>query len=155
MGDAEVPYEGRILFVSEKAYAALKAKITRYVANDDRGINTAVEMYDDMRVIRVPASRFNTAITLYDGITPAGSGTPSEEAGGYVPTAGGYGINFMIVHPSAVIQVVKHVVPRIFSPEVNQSADGWLVQYRTYHDCFVEANKTAGIYVHRAATANS
>ena len=122
MGDNEVPEEGRILFISEKAYAGLKAKITRYVQNDVRGINTIVEMYDDMRVIKVPKGRFNTAITLYDG-TSAG-----QTAGGYiVPASTSYPINFLIVHPSAVVQVVKHVIPRIFSPEQNLDADAYRV----------------------------
>lgn len=150
MGDNEVPEEGRILFISEKAYAGLKAKITRYIQNDVRGINTTVELYDDMRVIKVPKGRFNTAITLLDGTTAG------QEAGGYtVPASTSYPINFMIVHPSAVVQVVKHVIPRIFSPEVNQFADAWKMDYRIYHDIFVEANKVKGIYLHRASTANS
>lgn len=150
MGDNEVPEEGRILFISEKAYAGLKAKITRYVQNDVRGINTSVEMYDDMQVIKVPQGRFNTAITLLDG------STAGQEAGGYsVPASTSYKINFMIVHPSAVVQVVKHVIPRIFSPEQNIEADAWRFNYRVYHDIFVEANKVKGIYLHRASTANS
>jgi hypothetical protein len=149
MGDNEVPVDGRILFVSEKAYAGLKAKITRYVQNDVTGINTDVEYYDGMRVIRVPKGRFNTAITLYDG-TSGG-----QTAGGYiVPTSTSYPINFMIVHPSAVVKVVKHVIPRIFSPEQNLEADAWRFNYRIYHDTFVEANKVKGIYLHRASTAN-
>ena len=148
LGDAEVPEDGRILFISEKAYAGLKDKITRYVMNGERGIETAVEYYDGMRVIKVPVGRFNTAITQYDG-TSVG-----EEAGGYVVPAGSYPINFMIVHPSAVVQVTKHVIPRVFSPEVNQLADAWKMDYRVYHDCFVEANKVKGIYLHRASTAN-
>lgn len=146
MGDAEVPEEGRILFVSEKCYNALKAKITRYVQNDVRGVNTIVESYDDMRVIKVPKGRFNTAITELDG-TSSG-----EEAGGF--TVGGYGINFMIVHPSAIIQTVKHVIPRIFSPEVNQFADAWKMDYRIYHGAWVEANKSKAIYCHKTSTAN-
>ena len=146
MGDAEVPEEGRILFVSEKCYAALKAKITRYVQNDVRGINTIVESYDDMRVVKVPAGRFNTAINELDGTTVG------EEDGGY--TVGGYPINFMIVHPSAIVQIVKHVVPRVFSPEVNQQADGWKFLYRVAGLNAVEANKVKGIYLHRASTAN-
>lgn len=150
MGDDEVPYEGRILFVSEKTYSALKAKINRYVMNDDRGINTAIEMYDDMRVVKMPKGRFNTAITLYDGTTAG------QEAGGYiVPASTSYPINFMIIHPSAIVQVVKHVIPRIFSPEQNLEADAWRFNYRIYHDVFVEANKVAGVYLHRASTANS
>lgn len=149
LGEDEVPEEGRVLFISEYGYSLLKDKITRLVTNDERGINHAVDYFDDMRVIRVPQTRFNTAITLYDGTTAG------QTAGGFVPTAGGYKINFMIVHPSAVVQVVKHAVPRIFSPEVNQSADGWLAQYRIYHDLFVLDNKVKGIYLHRGATANT
>lgn len=150
MGDDEVPEDGRILFISETSYAALKDKITRYVQNGERGVETAVDFYDGMRVIKVPKGRFNTAITLNDGISAG------ETGGGFtVPAGTSYPINFMIIHPSAVLQVAKHVVPRIFSPEVNQSADAWKFDYRIYHDAFVEGNKVAGIYLHRAATANS
>lgn len=150
MGDDEVPEEGRILFISETAYAALKDKITRYVQNGERGIETAVDFYDGMRVIKVPKGRFNTAITLNDGISAG------EVEGGFtIPASTSYPINFMIIHPSAVVQIAKHVVPRIFSPQVNQSADAWKFDYRIYHDAFVENNKVAGIYLHRAATANS
>lgn len=149
MNDNEVPREGRIIFISEKAYNGLKAKITRYLANEN-GVNREVETYNGMRVIRVPKNRFNTAITLLDG------STSGQEAGGYtVPASTSYPINFLMVHPSAVVQVVKHVVPRIFSPEVNQSADAWKVDYRIYHDDWVLDNKVKGIYVHRASTANA
>ena len=150
MGDDEVPEEGRILFISETAYAGLKDKITRYVQNGERGIETAIDYYDDMRVIKVPKGRFNTGITLNDGLSAG------ETKGGFtVPASTSYPINFMIIHPSAVVQIAKHVVPRIFSPEVNQSADAWKFDYRIYHDAFVENNKVAGIYLHRAATANA
>lgn len=147
MDEDEVPTEGRIAFVSEAAYKQLKSNITRFVLNDERGVNTNIEMYNDLRIVRVPQSRFNTAITLADGITAG------QEAGGFTPTAGGYKINFLIVHPSAVVQIAKHTVPRIFSPEVNQSADAWLFQYRIYHGVDVLDNKVAGIYLHRGATA--
>lgn len=150
MGDDEVPEEGRILFISETAYAGLKDKITRYVQNGERGIETAIDYYDGMRVIKVPKGRFNTGITLNDGLSAG------ETKGGFtVPASTSYPINFMIIHPSAVAQVAKHVVPRIFSPSVNQRADAWQFDNRIYHDAFVEKNKTAGIYLHRAATANA
>lgn len=150
LGDDEVPEEGRILFISEAGYAALKDNISRFVQNGERGIDTAIDYFDGMRVIKVPKSRFNTAITLNDGISAG------ETDGGFiVPASTSYPINFMIIHPSAVIQIAKHVVPRIFSPEVNQSADAWKFDYRIYHDAFVENNKVAGIYLHRAATANA
>lgn len=143
MGDDEVPYEGRILYVSEKAYAGLKSKITRILANEN-GVNHEIEVYDGMPIIRVPQVRFNTAVTLNDG----------TESFGYAPTAGGYKINFMIVHPSAVLPVVKHDIVRIFSPAENILADKYVFQTRVYHDCFVLDNKVKGIYVHKASTAN-
>lgn len=143
LGDAEVPREGRLIYISETAYAGLKSKITRYLANEN-GVNREVESYNGMEVIRVPQNRFNTAITLYDGSSNFG----------FVPTAGGYKINFMIVHPSAVKGVVKHMLPRIFTPDENQSADAWKFDFRLYHDMFVLDNKTKGVYLHRAASAN-
>ena len=150
MNEAEVPYEGRILFISETAYAGLRAKVTRTVMNDERGINHEIETYDGMRIVRVPQARFYTAITLQDG------STSGQSAGGYVGTATtGYPINFMIIHPSAVTAVTKHVVPRIFAPDVNQTADAWKFDYRVYHDIFAYDNKVKGIYLHKGATALS
>lgn len=150
MNEAEVPYEGRILFISETAYAGLRAKVTRTVMNDERGINHEIETYDGMRIVRVPQARFYTAITLQDG------STSGQTAGGYVGTATtGYPINFMIIHPSAVTAVTKHVVPRIFAPDVNQTADAWKFDYRVYHDIFAYDNKVKGIYLHKGATALS
>lgn len=143
MQDDEVP-EGSLLFVSPKAYNGLKRNITRYLANEGN-VQREVEMYNDHRVIVVPQGRFNTAITLNDG----------SASFGFAPTAGGYKINFMLVHPTAVAQVVKHDPMKIFSPDVYQKGDMWAFQSRMYHDAFVLANKVDGIYVHRASTANA
>ena len=138
LDDDEVPYEGRILFVNPTIYKLIKGGVTRMVMNGDNNIDYNVEMFNDMRLITVPSGRFNTAVTINAPTTSAG-------AGGY--TASGDAINYMIVHPSAVLQVVKHAVPRTFSPEVNQEADAWKFDYRVYHDCWVKAQKTNGIYV--------
>lgn len=142
MDDNEVPYEGRILFVSPTCYKYLKDDIEKMVINPDTNVQTNIEVYDDMRVIRVPQARFNTAVTL-------ATSTDSAGQGGY--TATGNDINFMIVHPSAILQVVKHNPIRIFSPEVNQEADAYKLNYRVYHDTFVTKNKVKGIYVHSKA----
>lgn len=144
LDDAEVPTEGRILFVSANAYKFLKSEITRFTENGDPDVNGNVEMYNDMRVIRVPKGRFNTGITL-------GNPSNSYDIGGYTTT--GADLNFVIVHPSAILQVVKHQIPRIFSPEVNQEADAWKLNYRIYHDCFVKDNKVNGIYFSAAVPA--
>ena len=144
MDDAEVPYEGRILFVSPTCYQGLKAKIERRIINSENNVNTNVEFYDDMRIIRVPKARFNTAITLAQPTTAAG-------AGGYTCT--GYDINFMIIHPSAVVKAMKHRSVRVFSPEQNIEADGYRVNFRFAHDAFLYDNKLKGVYLHRSTTS--
>lgn len=150
MNENEVPVDGRVLFISETAYAGLRAKITRTVQNDVTGINREVEFYDGMQIVRVPQSRFYTAITLKDGSTSGQTG------GGFVGTATtGYKINFMVVHPSAITKVVKHALPRIFTPDEYQKADAWKFDYRVYHDTFVYDNKVKGVYLHKGATALS
>ena len=138
LDDAEVPYEGRILFVNPTMYRYLKAGITRYTMNGENGIDYNVEMYNDMRVITVPSGRFNTAVTL-------GQPDAHDGAGGY--TATGSTINFLIIHPSAIMQANCFVEPRIFSPGVWQQSQGWAYDFRQYHGAWVKHQKTNGIYV--------
>lgn len=147
MDDNEVPMEGRILFLTPTNYNYIKQSgaISRFATMTDSRLNREFEVFDRMRVIRVPQSRFYTEIELLDGKTSG------EENGGYAKAAAGADINFMIIHPTAVTQVKKHVVPRIFSPDENQQADAWKFDYRFYHDAFVYENKTKGIYVHPKA----
>lgn len=147
MDEAEVPTEGRMLFMSNAAYAALKPNITRGLGNETT-VNREIETFNDMVIRRVPQVRFNTGIEQLDGESGG------QEAGGYKPADGSYKINFMIVHPSSIVKAVKHVIPRIFSPDVNQKADAWLFQYRAYWDVFTYDNKVKGIYLHRGTTAN-
>lgn len=150
MNEQEVPNEGRILFISETAYAALRANVSRYTLNGEGAIDKGIVTYNGMQVVRVPQNRFYTAITMQDG------SSSGQTAGGYVGTpTTGYNINFLIVHPSAVCKVVKHELPRIFSPDINQAADGWKFDYRIYFDQFVYENKVKGVYLHRASTALS
>lgn len=107
--------------------------------------NTLFERFDDMRLIPVPQNRFYTAIDLYDGKTSG------EEAGGYVKDAtNGKNINFMIVHPESCAAIAKHETLRYFAPEVNQSKDAHLWQYRLYHDLLVYPNKTGLLYASAA-----
>ena len=138
LDNAEVPYEGRILFVNPTMYRYLKSGITRYTMNGENGIDYNVEMYNDMRVITVPSGRFNTVCTLAQPDAHDG-------AGGY--TAAGSTINFLIIHPSAIMQVMKLANPRIFSPEVVQEADAWQYDFREYHGVWVKHQKMNGIYV--------
>jgi len=136
----EVPPEGRLLYISDACHALLEGVLTRSWAsegNPDRRLQTL----DGMPVIMVPQGRFSTEVT------PNAGG--SVDAGGYAAT--GEDINFMMLHPSAVLQVAKHADLKIFSPDENQEMDAYKVQYRIYHDAFVYDNKADGIYVHAKA----
>lgn len=116
---------------------------------DGAAVVTALEVLETFAgIIKVPQSRFYTAIDQYDGTTS------SEEAGGYVkdPT-NGCDINFMIIEKSAVIQFEKHVAPKIITPEQNQSADAYKFGYRNVGIADVYENKVAGIYLHHKAKA--
>ena len=143
LDNAEVPYEGRVLFVSPAVYGLLRGGITRLVPNGEKDVNNMIEVYNDMRVIRVPQPRFQTAITL-------NAPTTSSGAGGFAPASGASAINYMIIHPSAVLQVMQHYAPRLFSPEQNIEADAWRVQPRYCHGAWVKAHKTNGIFVSHA-----
>ena len=145
LDDLEVPYEGRILFVNPTTYKLIKGGITRMIENADRDIDYNVEIYNDMRVITVPSGRFNTAVTLAQPDS-------HDDAGGY--TATGSTINYMIVHPSAVMQAVKLATPRIFSPQVVQQANAWQYDFRQYHGAWVKNQKKNGIYVSAPAVVS-
>lgn len=128
----EVPEEGRVLFITP----TLKGYI------DDQDTTKSKEVLSRFsQVIQVPQTRFYKGVTL-----DAGS---SSSAGGFSKTAStGRDINFMIVHPTAVLQAVKHDNMKYFSPDQNQTADAHLLQYRLYHDAFVYDNHVDGVYAH-------
>jgi len=143
MNADEVPSDGRLLFVSDAVYGFIKAAVTRVLGNEN-SVSRDVQSLDNIPVIMVPQTRFYTQITLDAGA--------SASAGGYTQTSV-YGklINFLLVHPSAVIQAVKQALPKIFDPDTNQDKDAWKFQYRLYHDALTYENKVDGIYLHNKA----
>jgi hypothetical protein len=140
----EVPSEGRILYISDQCLNWLEGKVSRFLANEN-SVDKRVMRYSGMDVIMVPQTRFYTSVDLV-------SGSDGVDAGGYSKSSGAKDINFMVIHPSAVLQVVKHAALKVFTPEQNQTTDGWLMQYRIYHDAFVYANKLDGVYLHKKSS---
>lgn len=149
--EAEVDLANVIVFVSPKVYTYLKQsdQIVRQFATNVGAmqVNREIEMLDGHPIIIVPQNRFYSAITLKDG------STSGQEAGGYAKASGALDLNFLLVDPMAVLGIKKTAMPRIFSPDVYQSADAWKFDYRLYHDLFVKSNKVDGIYVHTVPAA--
>jgi hypothetical protein len=140
---AEVDLNSCVLFVSDTVQGYIEAAVTRMLGNEN-SVNRSVNVLDNVPVIMVPQTRFYTAIDLEAGATPSATG-------GFSKSAGGKEINFMLVDPKAVVQVKKHELPKIFSPDENQSSDNWIFDYDIYHDAFVLDNKVGGIYLHKKA----
>ena len=136
MDEAEVPQEGRILFITP----TLKGLIDDMDTTKSKAVFAGFDM-----VIVVPQTRFYTAVKLNNGTSEG------EKNGGYTKADSGKNINFMIVHKGAVLQFTKHAVPKIITPEMNPDADAWKYGYRSYGLCSVYKNKTAGVYVHSEA----
>lgn len=137
----DVPEEGRVLFISSALKTLLDGSITRSLSNEPI-VDRRVQRLDQVEIVKVPQSRFYTQITQDAGAT--------SSAGGYTKTAStGRDINFLLIHPTAVLQATKHALPKIFDPDTNQTADAWLFQYRLYHDAFVYDNKVDGVYLHK------
>lgn len=127
----EVPQEQRILFITPTHYNEILALDTY----------KSKEILAGLTVVKVPQSRFYTAIDLKDGKSSG------EEFGGFAKAASGADINFMLVHKPAVIKFDKHIANNIITPEANQSSDGYMQKYRKYGLVDVYENKVAGIYV--------
>lgn len=136
MDEDEVPATERYLFITPTLYGMVQDMDTTKSREVMGGFAS---------VIRVPQTRFYTAIEQNDG-TSSG-----QEAGGYKKGTGAADINFLIIHKPAVIQFQKHVAPKIITPDLNQTADAYKFGYRNVGIADVYENKVAGIYLHHKA----
>lgn len=105
------------------------------------GIDTTVPAIDGIPLIATPDNRMYTAITLYDGKTS------SQTQGGYVKGTTGKDINFIIAARRSPIALTKQDKLKIFSPDQNQDADAWKMNYRRYHDMWLLDNKIGSVFV--------
>ena len=140
--EKEVTLANCVLFMTPTVYGYVKDDTDHFqrTLTPSENPNRNFGSFDDMPIVKVPQTRFYTAVTLYDGKTNA--------VGGYVKGADAKDINFMIVDRAAVIQLIKHGKIRVFDPDTNQSADAYKVDYRIYHDAWVLEQKKNGLYCH-------
>jgi hypothetical protein len=136
MDEDEVPEEGRILY-------ATPTLLNGVMALDTTKSREVLATFS--KTVKVPQSRFYTAIDLLDGKTSG------EEAGHYRKAEAGKDINFMIVHKPAVIKFDKHTASDIIPASANPDADADISKYRKYGIVDVFKNKVAGIYLSHKA----
>ena len=135
MEEKEVSLENCVLFTTPTVYGYVKDDTDHFQRTlvPSENPNRNFGSFDGMPIVKVPQTRFYTAVTLADG---------------YAKAADAKDINFMIVDRASVIQLIKHGKIRVFDPDTNQSADAYKVDYRVYHDAWVLNNKKNGIYCH-------
>ena len=136
MDEDEVPQELRELLITPTLYNLAHAVDTTKSKEILSGFS---------KIVKVPQSRFYTAVKLNDGTTSG------EEAGGFAKAANAKDINFMIIHKPALLQYTKHMVNKVITPEENQTSDGYIFHFRAYGLADVYDNKVAGIYLHHKA----
>lgn len=94
-------------------------------------ISTRVKSIDGMPILEAPSSRLKTIYKKNDGKTVG------QEAGGLVPDTSAKDINWIICPKKSPQAVSKQDKVRIFTPEENQSANAWQIDYRRYHDLWI------------------
>lgn len=153
MDDDEVPEEGRILFVNPTIYKLMMndPDISKSinVTSVPGMVNKKFYEYNGHLIVKVPSTRFYTNIELLDGKTEG------QESGGYKAAAGAKSIGIMLIHPSAILQLSKRRIARIWAPTreqaagtdgVNPNADAWKFDFRVYHDAWTLDEKLKGVY---------
>lgn len=142
--------EGLIVVMSTKLRTILNNadKFNRYlnVAEFKNGsVNTTVKSFNDIPILGVPSARMKTQYVFNDGKTA------NQQAGGFKADTTAKDINWIIMPQRAPIAVSKTDKVRIFTPELNQKADAWKIDYRKYHDLWIPKNRFAAIRVNTGA----
>ena len=135
MDDAEVPQEGRILYVTPAVHKLLKQAqemqrlhiISGSASNGT--INRNVYSLDDVMIKRVPSSRMKTLYDFTDGA---------------VPDAAAKQINMILVHPDAVIAPQKYEFVSLDEPSA-RTGGKYLYYERKYWDVFLIEAKADGV----------
>ena len=105
-------------------------------------VNLKVRSLDGVSLLPVEKSRMKTAYSFLDGETSG------EEAGGFTPADGAQDIGLLIMPKRAASLIKKTEKTRTFSPNQNQNADAYKIDYRVYYDVFVKNSLGGGIFVY-------
>lgn len=108
-------------------------------------VDTNVKSFNGVPILVAPSARLKTQYVFNDGTTA------NQQAGGFKADTGAKDINWIIMPQSAPIAVSKTDKVRVFTPEINQKADAWKIDYRKYHDLWIPKNRFAAIRVNTGA----
>lgn len=104
-------------------------------------LNFKVKTLDECPIRIAPSARLKTLYDIQDGKTDG------QEAGGLKAAAEAKDINWIITPQNVPIAINKTDKLRVFTPDVNQKADAWKIDYRKYHDLWIKKQKENQIFV--------
>lgn len=140
MDEAGVPGAGRLLYVTPKVNKLLKeAKdIQRVMGVTGEGsVKRSIYDLDDVKIKVVQSARLKSKYNFTEGCVAAADAKQ---------------INFILVHPTAIIARDKYSYINAFEPgEDSRTADNYLLQSRFYMDAFLVKNRANGIYINAQA----
>ncbi|PXC44247.1 hypothetical protein C9762_16240 [Listeria monocytogenes] len=125
-----------VMYVSVDVMAALELSkdFTRTISNQNIGpssLETRVTGIDGVKLVEIEAEdRFYDTFDFTDG---------------YKPAAGAKKLNFLLVNKGSVVGGAKHASIYLHAPGSVGQGDGWLYQYRVYHDIFVLDQQKDGV----------
>lgn len=120
--------------VSESAQLAKRIDVMDFKRGE---IMTKVKSIDGNPILVAPSARLKTEYLFKD----------EAAGGGFAPTEGAKNILWEIFPRRVPIGLCKTDKLRIFTPEVNQKADAWKIDYRKYHDLMIKQQKLASALV--------
>jgi len=120
--------------VSESAQLAKRIDVMDFKRGE---IMTKVKSIDGNPILAAPSARLKTEYLFKD----------EAAGGGFAPTEGAKNILWEICPRRVPIGLCKTDKLRIFTPEVNQKADAWKIDYRKYHDLMIKQQKLASVLV--------
>ena len=124
------PVYDKLMLSGEISYAVESSSFTQ------GGLEFSVKSINGVPIIPVPSARMKTAFTI-----------KTDGDGGFEAASDAGDINWLICPRTAPIAISKTDNVKIITPENNQFADAWDIDYRKYHDLFVPDNKKAVIAV--------
>lgn len=131
MDDAEVPTEGRILYVTAKMNTLLKQadqlQRSMEITGKAGDANRKIRSLDEVEIVTVPSSRMKSAYDFTDGAVAA---------------AGAVQINMILTHPQAFFAPQKYEFVSLDQPTA-QSGGKYLYYERKYWDIFMIQQKVA------------
>lgn len=139
-GDAEM-----VAYINPTFWAALNNSTVfmRQIVNSDfkKGeVDTHVKSINGCTLLPVSAARMKTEYLFKNGTTE------NQLSGGFVPAEGAKNIAFLLL-PKTVGSLVKKLEkPRIFTPDQNQKADAWKIDYRIYYDVLIKNSEKGLIF---------